>query len=243
MYFLIVLIVIQLNQGLGLNPKHKLNICSLITLLFFSGLTGCATENRDAIEAEYEAAERAHIEELTSSERQRKLDLFGTESHQSELPTTESADEAANETSDLDTVEPSEVDWVFGNFPDPVTGELTCSIISPTQIVLNGKLSTNVNLVLTNNLVYFRTDAAIDISHPEAGVRIDAGLPLKFNQTVKEVSAVFDQSYGEVFTLIQDGSFLEVRYANSPHKGEEDLHTVGFDLELLTPLTEKFNDC
>ena len=66
---------------------------------------------------------------------------------------------------------------------------------------MNGNLSTNVNLVLIANLIYLSADAAIDISHPEAGVRIDAGFPLNFDRNVREVFAMFDQSYEQIFTI------------------------------------------
>jgi len=209
----------------------------LITVL----LVSCATENRDAIEAEYEAAERASIEELNAAERQRKVELFGDDRHNPNVSTNESSVENVLPATAL--VEPNDVDWLIGYYPDPKTGAEICSIVSPTQTISNGTLETQVNVVLTSTLIYFRADAALDISNPESGFRVDANFPMRFDQNVNEIAAVFDRSYARALSALEAGTVLEVTYANNPHLGELPLHTISYDIDPVAALIPTLNQC
>jgi len=213
-----------------------LKIC-LFTVLFSS----CATENRDALEAEYAAAERASIEALRAEDQQRKIDLFGVDTHTENK--TESKPLETRRRSTVALVEPNELDWLVGYYPDPKTGTETCSIVSPTQSITNGTLDTQVNVVITSDLVYFRADAALDISGPESGFRIDANFPLPFDENVNEIAAVFDESYERILTALEIGTVLEVTYANDPHKGAIPQHTVSYDISPLASLVTALNQC
>ena len=109
--------------------------------------------------------------------------------------------------------------------------------------VLNGPLETRVTIIISDSAVYLRTDATFDATVPEAGYRIDAGIPIAFDRYLNELTAVVDDSYARLLDSLQSGLTLSASFAYSPQLSSAETHVVELSLEELDAALAQLAGC
>ena len=210
-----------------------------------------AVENR--LRAEMQLAEKLQRLELERQEKLAELSL-------NENFSSETADSAiAGETNAIDrsvATEPPVVTpivvavddeedalWNQGYLASPITGETQCLISSNPVVVNNGTIVTEVKVIISSNEVMVRTDAAFDTSAVETGFRVDAGLPIAFDQFHNELTALVDTNYARLLEALLDGSTLTVSFAYQPQLSNSDTHVVDISLASLPSAIDDLTSC
>ena len=240
---------------------------SLILLACWT-LAGCASSNRDALEAEYRDLERQQIDAQKAQRQERKRELAENQADEIAAEPSNEAEEARNRQfaaaaesasrkADLEaaaindfsssaspetaTVYPST--WNAIQFPHPINGKMGCALVTKPVTVVGEQLETNIQLILTGDSIYIRSDAILDPAAPETGFSIDAGIPIRFDGLANEVTLVVNESFSRLMTQLEQGSFLSVTFTYDLQSQSSDVHVVDYELDDFSLNLSKYKTC
>ena len=80
--------------------------------------------------------------------------------------------------------------WSLDRRPNPVNHKTQCMLASRSISISDGYEQTDIQLLLTANSLYVKTDSNIDLSYPDTGIRLDDGTLRPFKGLAKETAAV-----------------------------------------------------
>jgi len=133
--------------------------------------------------------------------------------------------------------------WSRQNYPSPVNGSTLCVIASNTVLVKNGGIDTQVRIIVSNDTVFFRSDATFNTTALDTGFQIDAGFPIPFDRYLNELTAVIDKNYYQVLNSMKSGLTLSVSFAYSPQLSTSDIHVVELDLDSFNQVWSENTEC
>jgi len=141
------------------------------------------------------------------------------------------------------TATPYPSDWNALKFPHPETGVATCSVVSQPQTVMNGELATTVQLIVTDEKLYLRSDALLDAEAPESGMSVDTGIPQKFERAPNEVTLEISGGYQTALDRLTRGSFLSVSFAYRISNAGNDINYLDFRLDTFSEAHRLMQAC
>ena len=155
----------------------------------------------------------------------------------------ENFEAATDENTSIPSTPQASAPWRLASYPDPSSGAATCALLSASHLVMNDSLATQVQVVVTVNRIFLRTDATLNTTNPEAGFRVDAGIPIPFDSQLNEVTALVDKNYDRLISLLSVGSFLEASFAYDPQNSADDTFRVEFVMDKFSLLLNELASC
>lgn len=195
-------------------------------------VVGCAgTNNRAQQEEQFALLENQRIaDELAKEEAIRN-------SFRTQLETNSSTD-------NIDIQPQQFLEWNFQLYPDPATAEQVCTLLSDTYEVDSNGLETLVQILITQSAIYLRTDAVLSPDGVESGFRVDANLPVAFDNFLDEVTAKVDDGYNQLINSMSAGTVLSVSFSYQQLGNSSPVtHTIDLDLAEFNNAHELFSLC
>lgn len=239
--------------------SDDINRVFLTFIMCLSVLLGsCANPQRDRYEEAYAAIEREEqrlIEQSKATRRQSNATVSASENtarQSSSLPlnsvivngernpaTTEGnqkADALMNfQIPSTLTVNPdgasSSKAWWIQRYQSPSTGKIECLVTSKALGSGVSQQSNRVQLVLSEELLFLRADAAIDRNAAQPGLRVDTQLPFVFERFLDESVAVVQDNYTTILNQLLGGSFITVNAVFLTENGVPNLQIMEFSLK------------
>ena len=242
----------------GVQPSGTTSRFSFVSLgSMLLALTACASsgDDREALEARYQALEDEQIRSLTTEDAQRRAEMLDPTSSTgdrfvsmdrneeslapgvkiSAVPLSPDSADRSNSTFDRG--------WLAGSHPDPKTGEPVCAMLSPAAAVMNGELATEVFVMITSTSVYLRTDATLDPDNSAYGLSIDDTRLLGFESLLNDVTAIVAVEVVDMIPRLIDGRRLVASFRYSPQQPDKTFHSVEFDLDGIEDAWNQLNRC
>lgn len=82
------------------------------------------------------------------------------------------------------------VHWSLDRRPNPIDHKTQCLLASRSVNISDGYERTDVQLLLTANSLYVRTESNLDLSYPDTGISLDNGTLVPFEGLAKETAAM-----------------------------------------------------
>ena len=133
--------------------------------------------------------------------------------------------------------------WNLQDYPSPLDGSPLCAVVSSPITIRNGTLDTSVTIIVGKSTVFLRTDAIFDPDALETGFVIDAGFPIAFDSFLNELTAVVDESYDRLVSIMRSGTTLSVAFGYKPQLSSADTYIIEMGLDTFEETMSQLAQC
>ena len=121
--------------------------------------------------------------------------------------------------------------WSLDRRPGPIDRKAGCLLSSRSVNIPDGYERTDVQLLLTADILYVKTDSNIDLSYQETGIRFDDGTLLPFDNLATETTARIDKDISTLYERMTSSRTILVRLGFWPSWPVTKTQEAGFSMD------------
>ena len=121
--------------------------------------------------------------------------------------------------------------WSLDRRPGPIDQKTGCLLASRSVNIPDGYERTDVQLLLTADNLYVKTDSNIDLSYQATGIRFDDGTLLPFDSLATETTARINKDISTLYERMTSSRAILVRLGFWPSWPVTKTQEAGFSME------------